>query len=144
MDELTRLWKTACEYAKRRGAGDESEDFASDLVQRKLEGKSKHQTVEQAFIDYSRSLRTSKRVLGSPSGYFSAGVTTSFDRPIGDSDDDGSSLHNLIGVPGDDMELRGDAGVYSEFVAGIIGCVSDTAARASIWRIYLEWLGERM
>jgi hypothetical protein len=142
MDDLARVWKKACEYAKRRGFGDESEDFASWLVEKKLAGQQRFATLEQSFMGYSSELRANKRLLGSPEGYLSKNVRKSFDTPIGDEGDDGATLNDVIGVPGDDMELRSELGAVAELVEEIIGLVQDRSARDEIKRIYFLWLME--
>lgn len=110
---------------------------------RKLEGKSQHASLDHAFMDYSRALRANKRVLGSPHGYCSKGLVTSLDKPIGHEDDDGASVGDLIGMPGDDMELRSDFREVSGLVDEIIGLVKDRRVREEIRRIYLAFLAEQ-
>lgn len=142
IEDLARLWEKAVAHAKRRGFGDESEDFASDLIQRKLEGKSKHATLDQSFMDYSSALRADKRVLGSPHGFCSKGLVTSLDKPLGGEDDDGATLSDLIGVSRDDMELRSDFGNASEILDRVFDLISDRRARDEIRRIYYQYLME--
>ncbi len=112
--DYLRIWQEARNYARRRGFGDESEDFASEYVTRKLEGKGLKQSIEQYFIDYSEQQRTNKRLLSSPSGYLSKNRTVSIDQPFGGSDDHESSLGDFIGQSNDDLERAGDTRLYLE------------------------------
>lgn len=139
IEDYNRLWQKARDFATRRGFGDEAEDFASDLVQRKLEGKSQRQTLEQSFISYCDALRANKRVLGSPHGYCSKGLVESFDKPLGSDDDDGPSIGDLIGMPGDDMELRSEFREIARLADRIIG-LAKLERRIQIKRIYEKYL----
>lgn len=144
MDDAIGVWKKACNFGKRRGLGDESEDFASWLIEKKLSGLRKHQTIEQSFIDYSNEMRTNKRILGSPEGYSSKHIRTSIDKPIGNENDNGSTVGDFIGVPGDDMELRSEFRSTTELISEVIGLVRDKRTREEIKRIYFEWLTQSM
>lgn len=105
-DEYYRLWQKARRFAEKRGFGVEAEDFASDLICRKLDGKARRQTLEQSFIDYSSALRADKRILGSPSGYCSKNITESLDKPIRTSDNDGPTIGDFIGGFRNDLEWK--------------------------------------
>jgi RNA polymerase sigma factor (sigma-70 family) len=104
IEDFSRLWEKARNYAARRGFGDESEDFASEFICRKLEGKSRYQSIEQYFIDYSEQLRAHKRLLGSPSGYLSKHVRVSLDQPQRHEESNGPYLKDLIGSSENDLE----------------------------------------
>lgn len=142
IEDFDGLWKKAVSFAQRRGLGDESEDFASDFIRRKLEGKCQKASIEQAFFDYSKSLRADKRVLGSPEGYFSKGIVTSLDKPIRDAGDDGATIRDFIGTPGDDMELRSELGDTAKLIDGVIGLVKNNESREHIRSIYYQYIKE--
>jgi hypothetical protein len=52
--DLEDLYARATNVAKYKGLKEEAEDFAQWLMVKYLEGKSQHQTIDQAFIDYRR------------------------------------------------------------------------------------------
>lgn len=64
--DLVKLWKSAKIYASKRGMRDEAEDFASEFVLRKLQGKSAKQSIPQAYKDYLDYLNAGKRKMKVP------------------------------------------------------------------------------
>lgn len=52
---LIRLYKIAKSFARRKGYKHDAEDFAGWYAGLLLEGKSKHQIIGKAFIDYLRA-----------------------------------------------------------------------------------------
>jgi len=65
-----KLFKRATYVAKRRGYSELADDFAQEVALNRLSGRGRHQTIDQAFIDYLRSQygRTGARGSGSGSG----------------------------------------------------------------------------
>lgn len=69
-NEVRRLQERARHVATKRGHSELADDFAQEIFVQWLAGHGGHQTIDQAFIDYLRSLygRTGPRGSGSGSG----------------------------------------------------------------------------
>ncbi|MGZ3742729.1 MAG: sigma-70 family RNA polymerase sigma factor [Pseudobdellovibrionaceae bacterium] len=108
--ELKRIIEKAKTYARRRGFGDEAEDFAQEYAIRYFESGGSI-CLKFYFIDYSDEQRANKRVLSSPQGYLSKNIRVSLDQPIGNAKDDGATIGDFIGVPGNDLEYESSVGL---------------------------------
>jgi hypothetical protein len=54
---LVQLYRRAVKTGRYKGLGHEAEDFAGWLTIEYLEGKRRHQTIEQSLVDYLRATR---------------------------------------------------------------------------------------
>lgn len=143
MDDVQykRIYEKAKKFAERYRFGDESSDFAQEYAIKCFElGYEKK--LAWFLNDYSDKLRTSKRVLSSPSGYLSKNLSVSLDEPIGNKSDDGATISDFIGVCGYDLECVGNLEFANECLELILGLIQCPRARDEIRSLYFKHLIE--
>jgi hypothetical protein len=136
--DYEKLWKRARAYGERNGLGSDAEDFAQECVAKAFEVGAV--SLEYMFLNYRDYHRADKRILSGPTGKLSNFRTVSLDAPIDSSDEDSGKLSDLIGVPGADVDSRGELEFVDGILEQVLSKVRSEPARRWARQTYYQWM----
>ncbi len=146
-DGFSKLWKKAEAYAKRMGLGDDSEDFAQEVVMQAFEKGLDAVRMDFTLKSYLRKERAQKRLLGSAQGTLSANKTISFDAPLGSSEDSGA-VGDLIACTAPRaaavVEVREEISECKNMLDCIFDLVKDLKSRTRVKNSYMSFVAENI
>lgn len=141
--DFNQVYKNGLNAAKRMKLSDEeSEEFAQEYSLKTLE-RGQYLRLDYFTSEYSRRMRTNKRILSHSETKFGATRRISLDASIDDSDSNSSKYSDIIG---DSCNELGSMREFDELDWTVKELLRSCSSRAREWaiRCYYEFISSRI